>query len=82
MRGEEILKEWQSWIEQAVSKGANYKEYAKVLSPSSIVTSNSNNLALKLLGFQIVDINNIALPQPKTKKERAKQLSEDIVMTA
>jgi hypothetical protein len=37
------------WIAQAVSKGADYEEYAKVFSPLSIVTSDSNKLALKLL---------------------------------
>jgi hypothetical protein len=82
VRGEEILKKWRSRIDQAVSEGADYEEYAAILLPSAVVKTDSEKIAMKLLDFQLVDIKKINLPEPDTKKEKAKKLSENIVTTA
>jgi hypothetical protein len=45
VRGEEILKKWwRSQIDQAVSKGADYKEYATILLPTAVVHTNSERI--------------------------------------
>ena len=37
IRGEEILKKWRLAIEEGVSKGEKYEEYAKTLLPSGVL---------------------------------------------
>ena len=37
---------------------------------------------MKSLAVQLVDIKKSVLPEPETKKEKAKKLSENIVATA
>jgi hypothetical protein len=47
-----------------------------------MVNNDLEKIAMQLLDFQLVDVTKVALPEPKTKKEKAKKCSEIIVATA
>jgi hypothetical protein len=82
VRGEKILKKYRSRIDEAVSKGGDYEEYTTILLPTAVIHTGSEKIAMKLLEFQLVDITKIVLPEPNTKKEKAKKCSGHIVTTA
>lgn len=82
VRGEQILSKWRNRIEEAVSEGADYEEYASILLPSSAATTESDKLSLKLFDFELVDVTKLILPVPTTTEEKAQQLSERMVSTS
>ena len=70
VKGEQILGKWRKRIEQAVSEGTDYEEYASVLLPATAATTASEKLTMKLLHFELVDVKKLDLPIPKTKEEK------------
>ena len=80
IRGEEILKKWRLAIEEGVSKGEKYEEYAKTLLPSGVLgMSDAMKIALKLVTFEIVDISKVQLPAKKTKEEKAREFTVNVI---
>jgi hypothetical protein len=69
------------YLANFLCEGANYKEYAPALSPSTAAMTKSDKLALKFFDFELVDVlKKLALHVPKTKQEeKAKQVSESLV---
>ncbi len=82
IRGEEILKMWRRRIEHGVSEGNAYEEYARSISPGSVATSTqATKIATKLIEFKLVDISKVELPAKTTKRERAAEITLDIIKT-
>jgi hypothetical protein len=82
IKGEEILKMWRTRIEHGVSEGNSYEEYARSISPESVATgTEATKIATKLIEFQLVDISKVELPEKSTKKERAAEITLNIVET-
>jgi hypothetical protein len=80
IRGEEILKKWRLAIEEGVSKGEKYEEYAKTLLPSGVLgMSDAMKIALKLVTFEIVDISKVELSPKKTKEEKAREFTVNVI---
>ncbi len=74
-----ILGKWWGHIENGVSEGNDAAAYSILHSPWSFAETDCEKLALKLVTFEVVNVNNIPLPAPKTKEEKAKQISQTIV---
>ena len=54
-------------------------EYAAASLPGSMATTDFEKFAMKLVKFVAVDISKVPLPAPKTKEERAREISKTIV---
>jgi hypothetical protein len=74
-----ILGKWWTNIENGVSEGNDRAEYSKVASPDSFATTDCEKLVMKLVAFELVDVDKIPLPDKKSKEKRAKEISETIV---
>jgi hypothetical protein len=74
-----ILKKWRMAIKHAVSEGENYEEYSKAYSPLNEVKTDSENLAMKYVVFELVDISKVKLSIKLTREENERQHTEDII---
>jgi hypothetical protein len=63
-------------IEEGVSKGEKYKEYAKMLLPLGVTgMSDMMKIALKLITLEQVNISKVELPAKMTSKEEKVHVS-------
>jgi hypothetical protein len=74
-----ILGKWWGHIEHGVSEGNDAAAYSMLHLPWSFAETDFEKLAMKMVTFELVNVNNIPLPAPKTKEEREKQISRTIV---
>jgi hypothetical protein len=79
IRAVKILKKWKMAIKHAVSEGEKYEEYSKAYSPLNEVKTDSENLAMKYVVFELVDISKVKLSLKLTKEEKECQHTEDII---
>ncbi len=70
MQAEHVLKRWCEDIEQAVSEGEQYEQYASIYLPKA--NTEAKKIALTLVHFKKVDCNN--LPKHSVaQKEKSKK---------
>jgi hypothetical protein len=62
-----------------VSEGNNETEYSKFYLPASFASTECEKLVMTLIKFEPVDVSKIPIPLPKTKEERADEISKTIV---
>jgi hypothetical protein len=74
-----ILAKWREHIAKGVSEGNDELEYAAASLPGSMATTDFEKFAMKLVKFVAVDISKVPLPAPKTKEERAREISKTII---
>jgi hypothetical protein len=79
IQASKILGKWWGDIENGVSEGNNATEYSKLYLPESFATTECEKLVMTLIKFEPVDVSKIPLPLPKTKEERADEISKTIV---
>jgi hypothetical protein len=74
-----ILAKWRDHIAKGVSEGNDEMLYATTCLPASMATADFEKFAMKLVKFDAVDISKVPLPAPKTKEERAGEISKTII---
>jgi hypothetical protein len=62
-----------------VSEDESYEKYYKAYSPINEMKTDSEKLAMKLIGFELVDVYKVKIPFKLTKEEKACQHTEDIM---
>jgi hypothetical protein len=74
-----ILAKWREHIANGVSEGNDEIQYATTCLPGSMARTDFEKFAMTLVKFEAVDISKVPLPAPKTKEEKAREISETIV---
>jgi hypothetical protein len=67
-------------LEQGVSEGNNVSPCSKTHLPEAFATTECEKSVLTLINFEVVDVSKIPLPAPKTTEDRAKEISNAIVL--
>jgi hypothetical protein len=75
-----ILGKWWSNIEKGVSEGNDRAEYSQLYLPGSFATTDCEKFVMTFITFEPVDVSNIPLCAPKTREERANEISKTIVL--
>jgi hypothetical protein len=74
-----ILAKWREHIAKGVSEGNDKTLHATTCLPASMASTDFEKLAMKVVKFEVVDISKVPLPAPKTKEERAREISKTII---
>jgi hypothetical protein len=74
-----ILGKWWGNIEKGVSEGNELSEYSGIHLPESFATTDCEKLVMTLIAFEPIDVNKIPLPAPKSKEQRAEEISTTII---
>jgi hypothetical protein len=77
VRAGEILAKWRDGIEKAVSEGETVLEISEACLPNP--STLAQVLALHGVDLVEVDVTRIELPEEKSKKERAVEITENIL---
>jgi hypothetical protein len=75
-----ILGKWWGNIEKGVSEGNEIAAYSKLHLPPSFATTECEKLVVtRLIHFEPIDVYKIPLPAPKSKEQRAEEISATII---
>jgi hypothetical protein len=80
--GEQILAKWRKRIEEGVREQNDYNDFVRANLPSNVPfldTECALKIASKLICFEEVDVSNLKLPVKKTKAEKAREHSINII---
>jgi len=76
-RAEHVLKRWREDIEQAVSEGKQYENYANIYLPNAKM--EAEKIALTLVHFRKVDHNNLPKHSVLQKEKKGEEITRNII---
>ena len=76
-RAEHVLKRWREDIEQAVSEGKQYENYANIYLPNA--KTEAEKIALTLVHFRKVDHNNLPKHSVLQKEKKGEEITRSII---
>jgi len=76
-RAEHVLKRWREDIEQAVSEGEQYENYANIYLPNA--KTEAEKIALTLVHFRKVDHNNLPKHSVLQKEKKSEEITRSII---